>query len=32
VAGHNAQIQECAEKVRGFVRKGMDEALQARGP
>ena len=29
VTGHNAQIQECAEKVREFVREGRDEAFGA---
>jgi 4-hydroxyphenylacetate 3-monooxygenase len=27
VTGHNAQIQQCAEKVRAFVKLGRDEAL-----
>jgi 4-hydroxyphenylacetate 3-monooxygenase len=29
VTGHNGQIQECAEKVRAFVRIGRDEAFGA---
>jgi len=30
VTSHNSQIQECAEKVRAFVKLGRDEALAAR--
>ena len=29
VTGHAAQIQECAEKVRAFVKEGRDEAFGA---
>jgi 4-hydroxyphenylacetate 3-monooxygenase len=29
VSGHNSQIQQHAEKVRDFVRRGRDEAFQA---
>jgi 4-hydroxyphenylacetate 3-monooxygenase len=31
VAGHNAQIQQYAERVRAFVKLGKDEALQTKG-